>query len=175
MYPIFEWQGLLLRGRETAISGVYSVSVKHNRNLSVLGSFTFSNDRILYMWFLHLRLRIVVRPPLIWLQHFYRILRSKKSIGIKKKCIPRMSKIKCQKRRNEGLFVDLCFIRLGDYSNYLGDLRYGDSPLNSYWRILQNSSKYFPKFQLSGIGVKSETLIQDKDVSSSSNETFFSA
>ena len=35
-----------------------------------------------------------------------------------------MSKIKCQKRRNDGLFVDLCFIRLGDYSNYLGDLRY---------------------------------------------------
>ena len=45
-------------------------------------------------------------------------------MGIKKKCIPRMSKIKCQKRRNDGLFVDLCFIRLGDYSNYLGDLRY---------------------------------------------------
>ena len=46
-----------------------------------------------------------------------------------------MSKIKCQKRRNEGLFVDLCFIRLGDYSNYLGDLRYGDSPFNpnSVW------------------------------------------
>ena len=40
-----------------------------------------------------------------------------------------MSKIKCQKRRNEGLFVDLCFIRLGDYSNYLGDLRYVNSLL----------------------------------------------
>ena len=90
-----------------------------------------------------------VRVHLASMLKFHCVFRSKKSIGIKKKCIPRMSKIKCQKRRNEGLFVDLCFIRLGDYSNYLGDLRYGNSPLNSYWQILENSSKYFLKFQFS--------------------------